>query len=52
MPLASGITFVKLFGTDRWLRIGGCLLLPISVVMGLYGYARYKNMRARIDGSV
>ena len=52
MLLVSGITFVKLFGAAPWLRIGGYLLLPISVVTGLYGYMRYKKMRARIDRSV
>jgi hypothetical protein len=49
MLLASGVTLIKLFGTDRALLILGYVLVPVSIVTALVGYVRFIQMRGKID---
>lgn len=51
MLLASGVTLIKLFGTDRALLAIGYVLVPVSIATGLVGYVRFIRMRGRIDSS-
>ena len=51
MLLASGVTLIKLFGTDRALLALGYMLVPVSIATGLVGYVRFIRMRRRIDRS-
>ncbi len=48
MLLASGITLIKVFGSDRVLQLLGCVLVPLSVATALAGYVRFAGMRRRI----
>jgi putative membrane protein len=51
MLLASGVTLIKLFGTDRALLVLGYFLVPLSIATGLMGYVRFIRFRERIDES-
>lgn len=48
MSLISGVTLIKLFADSPATVVFGYLLLPLSLLVGAWGVARFLRMRRRI----
>lgn len=49
MLLASGITMIMLFNTNKHLIFFGYALISIAIVVSTLGFVRFVKMRSRID---
>jgi putative membrane protein len=52
MLFATGVTLLKLFPHLLILQITGYVFLPTSIFLALWGYARFKSTRTKIELAV
>lgn len=51
MVFATGITFVKLLNTDEMLRIIGIGLIPLSLLIFIFGFVSFTRMNRKMQKS-
>ena len=49
MIFATGITFLKILADDPVLRITGLVLIPLSILIFVYGFVSYARCNRRMQ---
>lgn len=49
MMLVTGITLLKLFPGDLYMTVSGYILIPTSLLLGAFGYLRFRKMNRIIQ---